>query len=225
MAQDNQPKHRQANKLRRKTKSKNSFDRILIVTEGSKTEPNYFNEIRQYHRLSAANVLAIPSDFGTDPLNVVNYAEHLFLQGDAHKQISSRAFEHVYAVFDRDEHATYHNAIEKMKGLNGKLRNDLKQAVSFNVIASIPNFELWLLLHYADIQHPLSRQETLQRLKHEDCIHGYDKGMQDVFDLTKNRLENAITRSKALTQKNTIYDDGPFTNVHELVEKLIKLRG
>jgi len=225
MAQDNQPKHRQAKKLRRKTKSKNSFDRILIVTEGSKTEPNYFNEIRKYHRLPTANVLAIPSAYGTDPLNIVNYAEHLFLNGDAHLKIPPRAFEDVYAVFDRDEHATYHNAIEKMMGLDGRLRNDLKQAVSFNVIASIPNFELWLLLHYTNIQHPLSRQETLQRLKHEDCIHGYDKGMQGVFELTKNRLEDAMTRSKALTQENTIYADGPFTNVHELVKKLIKLRG
>ena len=49
--------------------------------------------------------------------------------------------------------------------LDGKLRNDNKQTVRFKAIASVPCFELWLLLHYEDIQASLHRDTVLQRLK------------------------------------------------------------
>jgi len=56
MARDNSPKERQLKHLRRKLKQRASYDRILIVSEGCKTEPNYFREIRQTYRLHTANV-------------------------------------------------------------------------------------------------------------------------------------------------------------------------
>ena len=46
MGRDNHPKERQARQLERKLNRRASYDRILIVCEGSKTEPNYFEEIR-----------------------------------------------------------------------------------------------------------------------------------------------------------------------------------
>lgn len=79
MAQNNQPKDRQqARDLRRKSAKRQPIERLLIVCEGSKTEPNYLNEIRQDLRLPTANVLVLPSEIGTDPLKVVIYAERLF---------------------------------------------------------------------------------------------------------------------------------------------------
>ena len=80
-----------------------SYERILIVSEGSKTEPNYFREIRTAYRLHTANVEVHPSELGTAPIQVVQYARSLFESGDRHKQIQPRAFEQVYAVFDRDD--------------------------------------------------------------------------------------------------------------------------
>jgi len=56
MARDNHPKIRQANKMKRKLGARKGADRILIVSEGSKTEPKYFNEIRVDLRLSTANI-------------------------------------------------------------------------------------------------------------------------------------------------------------------------
>jgi len=47
MARDNSPKERQRQQLERKLARRASYNRILIVSEGSKTEPNYFGEIRQ----------------------------------------------------------------------------------------------------------------------------------------------------------------------------------
>ncbi len=46
MARDNSPRERQKKQLERKQGRRAGYDRILIVSEGSKTEPNYFSEIR-----------------------------------------------------------------------------------------------------------------------------------------------------------------------------------
>lgn len=57
MARDNSPWERQRKQLERKLNRRASYDRILIVSEGSKTEPNYFREIRAAHRLQTANAV------------------------------------------------------------------------------------------------------------------------------------------------------------------------
>lgn len=127
MAKDHSAKERQRQQLERKQNNRASYDRILIVSEGSKTEPNYFSEIRSAYRLHTANVEVRPSEFGTSPLQVVQYARDLFDNGDRHKHISRRAFEQVYAVFDRDDHASYFDALNLAAALDGRLRNDAKQ--------------------------------------------------------------------------------------------------
>ncbi|MFE8034039.1 RloB family protein [Thiohalocapsa marina] len=152
MARDHSPKERQRRQLERKQARRAGYDRILIVSEGSKTEPNYFREIRTADRLHTANVEVRPSALGTAPILVVQYARELCENGDRHRNIQRRAFEQIYAVFDRDGHGSYFDALNEAASLDGKLRNDNKQTVIFRAIASIPNFELWLLLHYEDIQ-------------------------------------------------------------------------
>ncbi|MDU7870973.1 MAG: RloB family protein, partial [Pantoea sp.] len=75
MARDNSPKQRQQRQLERKQNRRASYDRILIVSEGSKTEPNYFREIRTIYRLHTANVEVRPIELGTAPIQVVQYAK------------------------------------------------------------------------------------------------------------------------------------------------------
>ncbi len=67
MGKDNQPKARQAAQLARKAGKRASYNRILIVTEGRKTEPLYLGEIRSQYRLHTANVQVQHSQFGTTP--------------------------------------------------------------------------------------------------------------------------------------------------------------
>ena len=88
MARDNSPKERQQKQLERKQGRRASYDRILIVSEGSKTEPNYFLEIRATHRLHTANVEVQPSELGTAPIQVVQYAKELFGMATAIKTFS-----------------------------------------------------------------------------------------------------------------------------------------
>lgn len=222
MARNNSPKERQRQQLERKRARRASYDRILIVSEGSKTEPNYFSEIRQAYRLHTANVAVHPSK-GTAPIQVVKYAKLLFESGDKHKNIQARAFEQVYAVFDCDDHVSYFDALTMAESFDGKLKNDNKQFVRFRAITSVPSFELWLLLHYEDIQAPIPRDEVIRRLKTH--IPDYEKGATRAFSITQKHLSVATQRAQALAAKfNARTVPEPFTAIVELVELLTQLR-
>lgn len=222
MARDNSAKERQQKQLQRKLGRRGSYDRILIVSEGSKTEPNYFNEIRVHCRLHTANVAVQSSKLGTQPIQVVQHAKTLLEQGDRPKNIQPRAFEKVYVVFDRDDHVSYFNALQLAESLDGKLKNDAKQSVRFRAIPSVPSFELWLLLHYEDIQAPLHRDEVMHRLK--QYIPGYEKGVRGAFETTREHLAVATQRAETLAARFDAFKGEPYTAIVEVVKLLTTLR-
>jgi len=226
MGKDHQPKHRQqARDLRRRASRRAPYDRLLIVCEGKKTEPLYFNEIRQAYRLATANVQVLHSEPGTQPIQVVEYAKELFLEGDCCRGIPAVSFDAVYAVFDRDDHPTYHKALDRAAALHRKLKNDLGERVPFQAIASVPCFELWLLLHFEDVFAPLHRDEVYARLKNPASIPGYDKGQPGYWQATSPRLEQAMQRARKLAAAATAHNGTtPYTDVHQLVRVLMHLR-
>ena len=63
--------------LERKTSSRKPYNRILIVCEGSKTEPIYLEEVRMELELDSANVM-IDGTCGSSPISVVKHAESVF---------------------------------------------------------------------------------------------------------------------------------------------------
>ncbi len=163
------------------------------------------------------------SQYGTSPIRIVEYAEHLFVNGDEEKSIQPRAFEQVYVVFDRDDHETYHNALAKAAALKGKLLNDLEQAVKFEPIASVPCFELWLLLHFEDVQAPLHRIEVYQRLR--QYLPNYDKGQAGHHAQTRPNLADASKRAEHLAKLTTAHNGvEPYTEMHRVVHLLTTLR-
>ena len=223
MGADNQAKHRQDGRnLRRKAATKKSADRILIICEGSKTEPQYLDEIRQELRLPTAHVFVIGGAEGNDPLSVVNFAEKLFLNGDSHRRIEPRDFDQVVVVFDRDDHRSYHPALARANELHLKMINSIKAKVPFQVCASVPCFELWLLLHFESILVPLHRTEVYQRLKQH--VGRYEKGDRGLWLRTKANLDSAIQRALHLAEQTTRNNNaGPYTDMHSLVERLLNL--
>lgn len=223
MAQENSAKERQRKQLERKKQGRRArCPRILIVCEGSKTEPNYFTEIRIGRRLPTANIAVLHSDLGTDPLQVVEYAKQVFEKGEPRRRLEPEAFDEIYVVFDRDDHEGYHGALARATALNNTLRNDENVRVPLKAVASVPNFELWLLLHFEDIQAPIHRNEVMRRLKRH--IPGYEKGANNTFEATRANLAIATPRATALAARFTPHDEPePYTDVHTLVERLIRL--
>jgi len=224
MGKDNQPKHRQQSRdLKRRTARRAPFERVLIVCEGEKTEPQYIREIRRNYRLNTANVHVCSSALGTQPLQVVEYAEMLFRKGDRSKAIDLGAFDRVIVVFDRDDHASYHQALNKAEAMNGKLKNDIGERVPFQAIASVPCFELWLLLHFEDVHAPIHRDDVYERLK--AYLPGYNKGQSGYWAATKAHLQVAIKRASTRAAANGAHNDHePYTAMYDLVLRLIHLK-
>lgn len=199
---------RSARDLRRNAPKRSPFVRLLIVCEGEKTEVNYFEEIRQILRISTINICVIHSDLGTEPKQIVQSAETEFLK--------TRSFEKVFAVFDRDEHRTYFDAISMAEARDKKFKNDEGKSVDFCAIASVPCFELWLLIHFQEVLAPIHRHDALKRL--QGYIASYEKGNNNTFAMTRNFLEIASERAKALQARfSRISGEDPYTDVHVLV--------
>jgi hypothetical protein len=216
MGRDNHPRERQARKLARKKASRGPYPRVLIVSEGEKTEPNYFEEIRREFRLHTANVWVLPSEAGTNPVQIVQFAEDAFRK-------SGKAFDQVYAVFDRDDHLRFDEALEKAAALDGKLRSDEKEPVPFQVVPSIPCFELWLLLHYIKITHRIHRVDVIRTLK--KYLLGYEKGTGGHYEATKHLLEVAYVNADALDElKASEGKDFPSTAIPSLVRLLTTMK-
>jgi hypothetical protein len=224
MGQDQQPKHRQAARtLQRRRALRQPYERMLIVCEGEKSEPNYLRAIQREHRLSTTHIQVLHSQMGTDPAQVLAYARKMFLQGDATKGLQPRAFDRLVVVFDRDEHHGYHAALAQVQGLSGKLKNDEGLAVRVDAVASVPCFELWLLLHFEDVAAPLSASEALARL----LLHAprYEKGGTDHWAETRQHLPAATQRAQALAATTTAHDgQQPYTDMHTLVQRLVHLK-
>lgn len=215
MPRDNHPRTRQARQLARKRGTRPPYPRILVVTEGTKTEPLYLEEIRRQNSIPSAHISIMPSELGTEPRQIVDFAEQTFEL--------TRSYERVYAVFDRDDHRTYHDALARASTLDGRLRNEERQPVRFMAVPSVPCFELWLLLHFEDVQAFWHRSETVEHLKRH--IPNYEKGANGIYGLTEPYLAVASQRAQRLRARFAAHTGtDPFTNMDELVELLRSIR-
>ena len=215
MPRDNHPRERQARALARKKPQRPPYDRILIVTEGAKTEPLYFEDIRKRKRISSAHIEVIHSPLGTQPRQVVDSAEAKFKE--------TKAFERIYAVFDRDDHTTYANALARAAQLDNTLKNDERKAVRFFAVPSVPCFELWLLLHFQTVLAFNHRTEVMAKLGQH--ITGYAKGKTGIYALTEPSIDAATARAghlRGLFQPAGGAD--PYTDVDGLVATLRGIR-
>lgn len=224
MGDSNQPKHRQEKReLARRKASRRPFDRILIISEGEKTELNYLDELRQSERLSTANICVVPSAIGTEPLQVVTYAETIFKKGDVHRGVVAKEFDRIYVVFDRDSHRTYHDALVKSKALDGVLRNEIGDKVRFIAIPSVPCFEVWLLMHFEEVHAPLHRKDVYSKLNAH--LKDYQKGQKGYWALTKDRLPLAEARALTLSaSSDPLSGIDSYTDMHSLVKTLLELK-
>lgn len=224
MGEDNQPKHRQASRdLSRKKAKRETYERLLIICEGEKTEPQYLNEIKNELKLRTAHVQVFQSPLGTTPLQVVDGAEQIFLNGDPVRDIRPREFDRVFMVFDRDSHQTFFNALARVNSLNNYYQNDDGELTPFHAIPSLPCFELWLLFHFQNVQSPIQRWDVYKMLgQYLPC---YQKGSKGHWQNTKEHLELAIQRSGAqIKLAKPMNGSGPSTAMHELVLHLLHLK-
>ena len=180
--------------------------RMIVVTEGTKTEPAYINAFLRIHR--AANVSVVPT--GADPRALVKRAIALKRNANArHGAATTR----VWAVFDRDAHPWFDEACQLAK------TNDIQLAVSN------PCFELWAVFHYRDYAAFIDRH-ACQRLLEQSC-NSYDRGGPKLFTDTKVIEEQygaAVERGKHSLREREKEGDprgNPSTSMHCLMESIL----
>lgn len=206
-----------ADKLERRKAKRESYDKVLIVCEGGKTEPNYFIELVDHYKINSANV-AIDGSCGSSPRSVFERAESLYQA----EEIKGDSFDRVYCVFDKDRHVTYD---ETLASIVSK-----KPSSTFYATTSVPCFEYWLLLHFEYTTKPYARagsssvgNEVLKKLV--AVMPDYEKGGKKLFSSLFEQLEFAKSNAaRALQEANDNHTDNPSTNVHELVEYLQNIK-
>ena len=187
--------------LRRKPGFRKPREITLIICEGG-SERVYFDVLRNHLRLSNTEV-SFPCPRGSAPINVVDCA----LQ----KAREPGHYDHIYCVFDRDDHSTFDNA-------RAKLQQHAKRARLYEAV-SIPCFEYWLLLHFAFTNAPLPNCDAVIRrlVQH---LPGYTKNDSRHVPPMLERLEQAMQHAQRLESQRATIGDNPYTSVHHLVRHL-----
>ena len=198
----------------RRGPTREPYDVVLIVCEGQKTEPFYFEGLRAAYGLSSANIVVRP--MGRDPLSLVDFAISELERDDT--------FTHAYCVFDRDGHATFDAAIQKSRDCALGKRGRLRLAVS------VPCFEIWPLLHFRFSSAAIVAgggktpgEKALALLQNE--MPDYLKGSRGIFEKLAPKLDAALQYAEKLCQHNQESDsDNPSTTIHDLVNYLMRLK-
>jgi hypothetical protein len=181
------------------------IDTVLIVCEGTETEPNYFKKFPQ------AEVKPFEvKGTGKNTQSLVAEAQRLRDKGSE----EGKRYNQVWCVFDKDSFtAHFANAITSARSRG------------FNVAYSNEAFELWYLLHFAYHDAALSRTQYEEKLT--KCLgRKYDKSDETLYETLLGKQAKAIKNAEKLLgsyAKSNPELNNPCTSVHELVILLNKL--
>ncbi len=210
---------------RRKIKSRYSGDTVLIVCEGTQTEPNYLMELKECLEMDRAALDILPSS-GSAPKSVVKYAKKAIKKACD----KGNPYAKVYCVIDKDTHSSYSSALEDAKNFNESSRKNSCNTV-LCIIPSVPCFEYWILMHYTESTAVFgtgasSPCKHLIKSALQKYIPGYQKADRAFSSkIIQEKLPTARQNS-AITLKNAkeVGTDDPSTTMHLLVDELEYLK-
>ena len=184
--------------------------RYLIVCEGEKTEPNYFEALKKKLPRGIIDIEIL--GIGANTLSIIEFAKEKYSQG----QKSSIPYDKVWVVFDKDSFppSDFDNAIHSAKA------ND------FGCAWSNEAFELWYLLHFEYRNTGMARDEYQKTLS-KHLNEKYQKNASDMYNKLEEKQESAIRNAEKLLQFHsgiTPSKSNPATKVHLLVKELNEYR-
>ncbi len=210
-----------AQRIEKESQPKERFVKLtfLIATEGTETEPNYFNALKtELEKSNRFNIDISVQGKGKSTTALVS---------KVHRQIkyNHQEYDRVWVVFDRDEFPDFDEAI--------------RQAAEYNINCAWSNesFELWLLLHFKDISERTSRKDLCDLLEEairnelhktdSNALYDYSKGDEKIYEhvTTLGNEADAFARAEVLRNNfkdstNTPSSQNPCTLVDKLVLEL-----
>lgn len=167
---------------------------VLIVTEGSQTEPKYFEHFKTRQNNIDIRVVGSRSSAGeTDYVSLVRKAREY----QERNQLSSSTGDSVWVIADAD--VNYNNP-KPMAEKNSKLNHARKMADNrgINLLLSSPCFEFWFLLHYQYTTRFIKDYADMRSLL-QKYIPVYTK-TADVYELINDRTKTAVENAKRAEQ-------------------------
>ena len=161
-------------KPRRDSRQMISPEYHLIVSEGTKTEPKYFEKIKE--TIDAKYRDRIHLDISGKGDNTVN----LFNRAVKDVARSNNVYKHVWLVFDKDDFPPEH--FDRTAELCAAESTD---ETRYHPIWSNQCIELWFLLHFMFLQADLHRDEYWPKLTESlifliSCQHGLLSGRSEI---------------------------------------------
>ncbi|GHT13860.1 hypothetical protein AGMMS4956_10700 [Bacteroidia bacterium] len=203
---------------------------FLIVCEDESTEPYYFGKFKEEFEKIYPNdtVFLHPVGIGRNSKGVVEQA--IIQKQNLYKE-SGKTIDEVWAVFDKDD-------LDKSKGNAQRFKEAFEIGAKENVQIAYSNeaFELWLLLHFVDVNSntPISRRDIYSFLetiinkgRTSSTQFAYNHGDTQIVDiiLKSGSESDAITRAQNLDNIHTKtgtepINANPNTKVYLLVSRL-----
>ena len=201
---------------RRRPAFREMKDRILIVCEGSETEPNYFNHLLRQLRLSSAKVLVVGKECGAAPVSVVDYAIDEIRQAVK----NNNPYDQVWCVCDVE--IREHHSLNKAYDMVATYQSPKKCSTALRMTLTNPFFEFWYILHFEKTSRTYnSNKELLVHLKR--YLPNYQKNDNTPTQIYPS-LENAMANAQAIIRENHYGEDlrncNPSTHVHLLAQYL-----
>ena len=220
MGTDNLFKKRRAKLQERKIESKNPKpNSFLIVSEGTKTEPLYFdglakciNELYKTNSIQSEQPTIKTSGEGKSTISLVNEVSKIVAR-------SPIIYEQVWVIFDKDDFSDFDEAIE------------LAENKGFHVGWSNQSFEYWLYLHFYYSDAALHRSGWCEKLDEIFKTYGisetgYEKNLCDIFEIVtsygsiKSAVGNAIRIENSYKNILLPSKKDPCTTIYKLIQEL-----
>lgn len=211
--------------LSRKKASRIPNKRVLIVSEGEVTEPNYFEGFKAFAKLVNVDVDICGRECDSAPISVVNFAER---KANSEGHFSSGGYDEVYCVFDRDTHGSFDAALSKILTLKKSAKF---LAGNIEAITSYPSFEIWLLFHFiytrkafvSNETHSSTEQITAELRRASREFQNFEKALSSeqcaiLFRLTDTAKANA---ARAKNDAKATGELNPSTSINELLDTLM----
>jgi hypothetical protein len=240
MGKDDLFKSRKAGRRERKGMVKALKSRQwLIVCEGAKTEPNYFNGLVRY--LYEQGGKDISDDvttigLGKNTKSLVKSVTNFFERVDTEYGSMLIPYGNVAVVFDRD--AFGKDAFNQAIQMANRQSKDYCDIEKYYVAWSNESFETWIYLHFNYYESALDRHVVNDKLTDIFRSSGIltkkqsydgdlkaDKRLFEYIIKAGGKVQTAIANAERLDKKyndsKKYADQNPRTCVHELVKALI----
>ena len=209
---------------KRKKDIRNKRRYYLIVCEGEKTEPNYFEGLKQ--DLPKGVLTSFQIDIEGTGRNTESLVDESLRLKAAYEKETGRLIDKLWVVFDKDSFTanSFNTAINRC--------NSSRPVIG--CAWSNEAFELWYLLHFHFYNNAIGR-EAYQRLIEQSIQplmgneYRYRKNSVEMYSILKTHgsIADAIRNAKRLKEnfegRQDYANHNPCTMVYELVEELFSL--